>query len=97
MEAEALALLLRQAYDRAGRNETACQIHLFGIQYATELKACGCPLRQIVQLSGISMGYLPELSKGVKLAGYVQLKPSADTAHSLPPADQHSNSGGKKE
>ena len=69
-----LAALLRAMYDGAKRNEAACQVHLFGIKYAKELQECGCPLKEIVQLSGISMGYLSEVSKGVKLAQYVELK-----------------------
>lgn len=73
-----LAALLRAMYDGAKRNEAACQVHLFGIKYAKELQECGCPLKEIVQLSGISMGYLFEVSKGVKLAQYVELKERND-------------------
>lgn len=73
-----LAALLRAMYDGAKRNEAACQVHLFGIKYARELQECGCPLKEIVQLSGISMGYLSEVSKGVKLAQYVELKERND-------------------
>ena len=73
-----LAALLRAMYDGAKRNETACQVHLFGIKYARELQECGCPLKEIVQLTGISMGYLSEVSKGVKLAQYVELKERND-------------------
>lgn len=73
-----LAALLRAMYDGAKRNEAACQVHLFGIKYVKELQECGCPLKEIVQLSGISMGYLSEVSKGVKLAQYVELKERND-------------------
>lgn len=73
-----LAALLRAMYDGAKRKEAACQVHLFGIKYAKELQECGCPLKEIVQLSGISMGYLSEVSKGVKLAQYVELKERND-------------------
>lgn len=73
-----LAALLRAMYDGAKRNEAACQVHLFGIKYAKELQECGCPLKEIVQLSGISMGYLSEVSKGVKLAQYVEPKERND-------------------
>ena len=69
-----LAARLREMYDGAKRNGAACQVHLFGIKYAKELQECGCPLKDIVQQSGISMGYLSEVSKGVKLAQYVELK-----------------------
>jgi hypothetical protein len=74
MEAVELATILHQMYNNADRNEATCQIHLFGIIYASELQSCGHPLRHIVKLSGISMGYLPEISKGIKLSKYVQLK-----------------------
>ena len=37
VEAE-LALRLREMYDKAKRNEAACQVHLFGIIYAKELQ-----------------------------------------------------------
>lgn len=74
MDASELAEKLREMYDGAKRNEAACQVHLFGIRYAKELQQCGCPLRDIVALSGISMGYLSEVSKGIKLSRYVQLK-----------------------
>ena len=66
-----LAALLRAMYDGAKRNETACQVHVCGIKYARELHECGCPLKESVQRSGISMGYLSEVSKGVELAQYV--------------------------
>ena len=74
MEAAQLAAILRQMYDSAKRNEAACQVHLFGIKYARELQNCGRPLKDILLLSGISMGYLPEVSKGIKLAKYVEVK-----------------------
>ena len=69
-----LAAELRRMYDSAPRNEAACQIHLFGIRYAAELQACGCPLKHILELSGVSRGYASEVSKGMKLARYVVLK-----------------------
>lgn len=74
MDAEELAAELRKQYDNASRNESACQIHLFGIRYARELQSCGVPLKRILELSGVSMGYLSEVSKGIKLARYVRLR-----------------------
>ena len=44
------------------------------IQYAEVLRECSWPLREIVKESGIGMGYLSEVNKGIKLARYVQLK-----------------------
>lgn len=74
MDSAELAAILREMYNGANRNEAACQVHLFGIRYAQELQNCGCPLRDIVHLSGISMGYLSEVSKGIKLSRYVEWK-----------------------
>ena len=78
MDAETLAAELRKQYENASRNEAACQIHLFGIRYAQELQSCGVPLKRVLELSGVSMGYLSEVSKGIKLARYVQLKKSEE-------------------
>lgn len=74
MDGKTLAGILRERYQGARRNEAACQIHLFGIQYAEELRQCAWPLRDIVKESGIGMGYLSEVNKGIKLAQYVCLK-----------------------
>ena len=74
MDGKTLAGILREKYQGASRNEAACQVHLFGIQYAEALRECSWPLREIVKESGIGMGYLSEVNKGIKLARYVQLK-----------------------
>ena len=74
MEPIQLAKELRQAYEVARRNEATCQVLLFGIRYAEDLENCGAPLKKIVELSGIGKGYVSEVSKGVKLARYVEIK-----------------------
>lgn len=74
MDGKTLAGILWEKYQGASRNEAACQVHLFGIQYAEALRKCSWPLREIVKESGIGMGYLSEVNKGIKLARYVQLK-----------------------
>ena len=74
MDDTELAAELRRMYESAGRNEAACQVHLFGIKYARELQSSGYTLRHILELSGVSMGYLSDISKGVKLSKYVVLK-----------------------
>lgn len=74
MDGKTLAGILWEKYQGASRNEAACQVHLFGIQYAEVLRECSWPLREIVKESGIGMGYLSEVNKGIKLARYVQLK-----------------------
>lgn len=74
MEDYELANKLRNMYDRAKRNEVVCQINLFGIMYAKDIQDGGYSLKHIVELSGISKGYLTEISKGIKLSKYVVLK-----------------------
>lgn len=69
-----LADKLRSMYENARRNEAVCQINLFGIIYATEIQTGGHKLKHIVELSGISKGYLTEISKGMKLSKYVALR-----------------------
>ncbi len=66
-----LAEILRSMYDNARRNEAVCQVNLFGILYAEELKNSGCTIKHIVELSGIQFGYVSEISKGIKLSRYV--------------------------
>ena len=92
MDGKTLAGILWEKYQGASRNEAACQVHLFGIQYAGVLRECSWPLREIVKESGIGMGYLSEVNKGIKLARYVQLKeeiapgdaPTQNTAKRFP-------------
>ena len=40
MDGKTLAGILREKYQGASRNEAACQVHLFGIQYAEVLREC---------------------------------------------------------
>ena len=72
-----LAAELRRMYDGAKRNEAACQVHLFGIRYAEELQQD--QIKRILKLSGLSSGYLSEISKGIKLAQYVTLREGGES------------------
>lgn len=65
---------LNEMYESAKRNEAVCQIHLFGIMYGNLIRQNGYNLKEILKASGLSAGYLAELSKGVKLAKHVVLK-----------------------
>ena len=69
-----LAGKLRSMYENAKRNEAVCQVILFGMMYAQEIQWGGHALKHVVELSGIGMGYLAEVSKGVKLSKYAVLK-----------------------
>ena len=66
-----LAEILRSMYENARRNESVCQVNLFGILYAKELQSSGCTIKHIVELSGIQSGYVSGISKGIKLSRYV--------------------------
>lgn len=77
MELEEWGKRLRDQYEAAKRNEAVCQVILFGIEYSQEIQQSGYLLREIVDSAGLPGGYLAELSKGIKLARYVEMKPEA--------------------
>ena len=66
-----LGSTLRKLYEEAPKGDAVAMIHLFGIRYATEIKASEFSKKDIIRQSGISTSYLTELAKGVKLAEYV--------------------------
>ena len=66
------ARTLRNMYDQAQDKEQVAMIHLFGIIYADEI--AHIPKTQLVREAGISPAYHSEVSKGIKLAKYVDLK-----------------------
>ena len=73
MSEDELASILKERYENAKRNEAALQVHLFGIEFAKEIRAGGFTMAQLIQRADISSGYAAELSKGVKLSDYVRL------------------------
>lgn len=66
-----LGSTLRKLYEEAPKGDAVAMIHLFGIRYATEIKASEFSTKDIIRQSGISTSYLTELTKDVKLAEYV--------------------------
>ena len=74
MSEEKLSILLRDRYEKAKRNDATLQIHLFGIEYANEIRKSNYPVTKIVERAGIGKGYASELSKGMKLSEYVRIK-----------------------
>ena len=70
-----LGQLLRQMYREAPKGEATVMIHLFGIIYAEEIRACGASCLAIVTAAGISESYQVEVNKGVNLARYVTVNP----------------------
>ena len=73
MEKEELAKILKERYENAKRNEAAMEIHLFGIEYADEIREGNYPVTELVELAGIGKGYAAEVSKGMKLASHVRI------------------------
>lgn len=72
--AAALGERLGAMYHNADRGDAVVMIHLFGIQYAEQIKASNVAIKDIVAAAGISDSYVIEVHKGIKLAGYVRLR-----------------------
>ena len=71
MTATELASRLSEMYRTARKGEMVTMIHLFGIRYANEIKACGMSPTDLVKAAGIPESYGTEVTKGVNLAKYV--------------------------
>ena len=79
MTPKELADILTRMYLHGPSEEKMPNVHLFGIRYADEINGCGVSIPGIVRLSGLSHTTLAtEVSKGVKLARYVILRPDCD-------------------
>jgi len=77
MDLEQAAEQLSYMYNNAPKGEAVTFIHLFGIKYAEEINALkerGVSVQELVKKSGLSDSYKTEVSKGIKLANYVNLK-----------------------
>lgn len=70
---------LREMYDNAPFGEQVLMIHLFGIKYADLIKQNHYTPKQIVDASGLKSAYQTEVSKGMKMAKYVEIKENMDT------------------
>lgn len=75
MTPQELADILTRMYLDAPYGETATMVHLFGIRYADEIRSCRAPITEIVRISDIPDSYHTEVSKMVKLARYVTVRP----------------------
>lgn len=63
-----LGKILAEMYNNAKRKEMVTMIHLFGIQYHSEIQEVG--IREIIDAAGIPSTYSTEVNKGVNLAKY---------------------------
>jgi len=64
---------LKRMYDSAPHGESTTMIHLFGIMYVDELKNRDISVARIATNS-VGPAYHTEISKGIRLAKYVDLK-----------------------
>jgi len=74
MTKQDLSIELRNMYENAQKGDGTTMIRLFGIKYANELKECAASMTEIATLSEVGASYHAEISKGIRLAKYVQLK-----------------------
>ena len=65
---------LKEMYENAPKGEAVAFIHLFGIQYADEIRNNRYRSTNIVSASGLSKSYFAEVDKGIKLSKYVEIK-----------------------
>ena len=71
-----LAQELNKMYYNAPKGEKVAMIHLFGIKFSEEIKECSCSTKEIAKAADINESYGTEISKGVKLGHYVDIKPN---------------------
>ena len=70
-----MANILTYMYDNASDKKVTTMIQLFGIKYAAEIKLSGATAADIVRLSELRDSYDTEVTKGMRLAPYVTIKP----------------------
>jgi len=76
MTKQDLAQKLNDMYFNAPQGEKVSMIHLFGIKYSEEIKECEASTKEIAKAAEINESYGTEISKGVKLGHYVDVKPT---------------------
>ena len=73
-----LGEILRKMYDNAPRNEQVLMIHLFGIKYGGIMEENGFKSADIIKAANMNESYKTEVSKGIKLGKYVEIKKDKD-------------------
>ncbi len=71
-----LGEILREMHSNAAPGDLAVTIHLFGVQYSTQIEDCGGTARDVAKAAGIPESYGTEIRKGVRFAEYVTVKRS---------------------
>ncbi|UWQ34745.1 hypothetical protein K3555_09775 [Leisingera sp. M527] len=75
MTTDQLADVLKDRYLKAEKREMVTSIHLFGIEYATELE--GHSANDVAELGTGKRSYGTEVRKGMRLSKFVKLKTEA--------------------
>ena len=77
MTAQELGTVLRYMYRGADKGSAVVMVHLFGVKYAALIRQSGANASDIVRAANMSESYAREIQKGINLAKYVEVKPSA--------------------
>ena len=75
MSIQEAANLLGNMYENAPWGEQVTSIHVFGIAYADTIRSM--PKKELAKRAGIHESYHTEISKGIRLAKHVQLRPDS--------------------
>ena len=75
MNIEEAADLLGNMYENAAQGEQVTSIHVFGIIYADTIRSMS--KKELAKHAGICESYHTEISKGIRLAKHVQLRPDS--------------------
>ena len=68
-----LGSILKEMYDNALDGEKVTMIYLFAVSHAKEIQKNKYRVSEIVRHSTISQNYMIEVSKGIKLAKYIEI------------------------
>ena len=74
MRTSNLAEILRNRYHNAADKEVVLSIHIFGIEFASQLQSQS--INEICVGANVPTSYGTEIRKGMRLAQYVELKNS---------------------
>lgn len=69
-----LGKILRELYDSAARGHQVANIHTFSIYYANVIEKNKLSKKEILRVAGLPETYQTEISKGINLAQYVDVK-----------------------
>lgn len=70
-----LGNVLREMYETSARGQQVTNIHTFAIFYARAIEESRISKKEILRVAGLPESYQTELSKGINLAAYVDVKP----------------------